>query len=341
MKSKIRGIILVLILIAAVVCGLLFYRLHSKFPYNEADVNGNLPGNLYNSGSFCESGDFIYFCNPQDNYSLYSMNKEGGELTKLTNDYVTYINADDNFIYYIRNNVLGSAQSSIFRWNTNSLCRISKSGGDPEVLENDPCIYACLSGNYLYYVHYSDEDGSTLYKINIDGTGRKEVMKAPYIMCDAVGKYIYFSGVEQDHNIYRLDTSNDNTSLIYTGNTYNPILSGDSIYFMDCDNNYALAKVDTSTGEKTIVIPARIDCYNINNAAIFYQKNDPDYPELCKASLDGSSIEVLAPGNYTELNLTSDYLYFKRFHDDSTIYRMSLSTNEIRPFEPGVIEDDE
>ena len=150
MKSKIRGIILVLILIAAVVCGLLFYRLHSKFPYNEADVNGNLPGNLYNSVCFCERGNFIYFCDPQDNYSLYSMNKEGGELTKLTNDYVTYINADDNFIYYIRNNVLGSAQSSIFRWNTNSLCRISKSGGDPEVLENDPCIYACLSGNYLY-----------------------------------------------------------------------------------------------------------------------------------------------------------------------------------------------
>ena len=110
---------------------------------------------------------------------------------------------------------------------------------------------------------------------------------------------------------------------------------------MDCDNNYCLSKVDIKSGEKTIVIPDRVACYNMINAAIFYQKNDAEYPELCKASFDGSSVETLASGNYAELNLTSDSLYFKRFQNDSVIYRMSLSTNEIKPFEPGIIEDED
>ena len=341
MKTKRRDILIFIIVIAVAITVLIFYKSRSRFSYNNDFVNGNFPGNLYNGGYFCESDDLIYFSNPQDDYALYSMNQEGKQLTKLTTDYATYINADANHVYYIRNNSSGSAKTSLFQWGMNGLCRIAKSGGDPDILETDPCIYACLCGNYLYYLHYSEEDGTTLYKINIDGNEREEVLSAAYIMCDAVGKYIYYSGVEQDHNLYRLDTTTDTSTLIYTGNTYNPILSGDSIYFMDCDNNYCLSKVDIKSGEKTIVIPDRVDCYNMNNAAIFYQKNDAEYPELCKASLDSSSVETLASGNYAELNLTSDSLYFKRFQNDSVIYRMSLSTNEIKPFEPGIIEDED
>lgn len=340
MKHKIRNIIILLVLAAAVTAGLLFFKFRSRIFFNEDGVNGNLPGNLYNNGSFCESNDVIYFSNPDDHYSLYSMTSDGKNLTKMTNDYVTYINADDHYVYYIRNNVLGSAQSSIFRWNTNSLCRLDKNGGEPEVLEADPCIYACLSGNYIYYLHYTEDKGTTLYKIKIDGTERKEVLRASYIMCDAVGTYIYYSGVEHDHNLYRLDTTTDSISTIFTGNTYNPILSGDGIYFMDCDDNYSLAKVDLATGTKTTIIPYRIDCYNLNENAIYFQKNDAEYPELRKASLDGTNDTLLLSGNYTELNLTSDFLYFKRFQDDSIIYRIPLSGGEMETFHPGVIETD-
>ena len=214
MKTKRRDILIFIVVIAVAITVLIFYKSRSRFSYNNDFVNGNFPGNLYNGGYFCESDDLIYFSNPQDDYALYSMNQEGKQLTKLTTDYATYINADANHVYYIRNNSSGSAKTSLFQWGMNGLCRIAKSGGDPDILETDPCIYACLCGNYIYYHHYSEEDGTTLYKINIDGNEREEVLSAAYIMCDAVGKYIYYSGVEQDHNLYRLETTTDTSTLI-------------------------------------------------------------------------------------------------------------------------------
>lgn len=340
MKHKLRNFLILLAIAVILILIVIIYRIHSAFPYNEDDVNGNLSGNLYNGGYFCESNGTIFFSNPDDGYSLYSMTVNGKNLTKLSSDYACFINADDHYVYYTQNTAEGSAQSSLFRWNTNSLCRISREGGDTVLLDTDPCIYAALSGNYIYYLHYSKDAGTTLYKINIDGSGKEEVLKAPYMMCDANGRYFYYHGVENDHNLYRFDTSTDTSAPIFVGNTYQPILSGDGIYFIDCDNNYSLAKVDLSTGEKTTIIPDRIDRYTVNDNAIYYQKNDAEYPELRKASLDGTSIETLASGNYTDLNLTSNYLYFKRFKDDSVVYRIALNGDgKMEAFHPGVAKD--
>ena len=138
MKTKRRDIFIFFIVIAVAITVLIFYKSRSRFSYNNDFVNGNFPGNLYNGGYFCESDDLIYFSNPQDDYALYSMNQEGKQLTKLTTDYATYINADANHVYYIRNNSSGYAKTSLFQWGMNGLCRIAKSGGDPDILETDP-----------------------------------------------------------------------------------------------------------------------------------------------------------------------------------------------------------
>lgn len=342
MKHKKRLFFLLPVVILIIIFAVRALYLHNTFSYNDDFVNGNLPGNLYNGGAYCESNGTVFFSNPDDGYALYAMALDGTDLRKLSNDYATYINADDNYVYYVRNNIEGSAQFSFFRWNTNSLCRIPREGGDVTILDPKPCMYACLNGNYLYYLHYEDNEGTTLYKVNIDGTECKQIMAASYIMCDATGKYIYYNGVEKDHNLYRLDTTSDISSLLYEGNCYNPIMLDNCVYFMDPDNNYSLAKLDFFTGEKTTLTTDRIDCFAIQNQTVYYQKNDANNPALCKISLDGSNAETLVSGNYTELNLTSNYLYMKRFGNDSILYRMTLDgSNTVEEFHPGVIKTDD
>lgn len=109
------------------------------------------------------------------------MDTNGNHLKKLSYDRVMYINADDHYVYYVRNNENNGTGFDFFSYARNSLCRIDQNGENTKILDKDPCLYASLVGNYIYYLHYDDKDATTLYKIGIDGEGRKKVY-SPYIL---------------------------------------------------------------------------------------------------------------------------------------------------------------
>ena len=115
MKKYIKPIIAVLVL-ALIISGIAINILSSRVKYNTTYVNGNTSGNLYNAGLFCESNGTIFFANPDDKYSLYSMDITGGNLKKLSKDTATYINADDNYVYYVRNNEKENTDYSFFSY---------------------------------------------------------------------------------------------------------------------------------------------------------------------------------------------------------------------------------
>ena len=204
MKKRLPIIIIAVLVV--VFAGLGFYsHQKSKIKYNTSYVNGNTAGNLYNAGLFCEKNGTVYFANPDDDYRLYSMDTSGNHLKKLSYDRVMYINADDHYVYYVRNNENNGTGFDFFSYARNSLCRIDQNGENTKILDKDPCLYASLVGNYIYYLHYDDKDATTLYKIGIDGKGRKKVY-SPYIFtCSTLGQYIYTSGTESDGAIYQLE----------------------------------------------------------------------------------------------------------------------------------------
>ena len=147
-KSKLILLIFVIILILGGIA--LFTNLKDRTIYNKSYVNGNSAGNLYNAGLFCEDRGTVFFANPDDNYRLYSMDSNGDHLKKLCDDTVMYINADEHYIYYVRNNDRNSASFAFFTFDNNSLCRITRDGKQLKILDPDPCIYATLIGNYVY-----------------------------------------------------------------------------------------------------------------------------------------------------------------------------------------------
>ena len=172
MKKSSKIIICIILIIVITAIGITQYNKRTIF--NDNYVNGNTPGNLYNAGLFCESNGEIFFSNHQDNDALYSMDIHGNNIKKLSSDTAMYINADEHYIYYVRNNTHDNTDFSFFSYNNNSLCRIPRNGGKVKILDSDPCIYATLIGNYIYYLHYDNATASTLYKIKIDGTERKQ-----------------------------------------------------------------------------------------------------------------------------------------------------------------------
>lgn len=183
MKKRLAIIITLLILALAIGFGVYHY-LDTKTKFNGSYVNGNTAGNLYNEGLFCEYGDYIYFANPSDGGKLYSMKQDGSELTLVSDDVATYINADANYLYYVRNNP-GSDGSNSFSFlsiNTDSLIRVDHDGEHELILDTAPSLYASLVGDYVYYIRYDTaSDTSSLYKVKLDGSEKQLVRDDPFL----------------------------------------------------------------------------------------------------------------------------------------------------------------
>ncbi len=314
----------------------IFYRVTHRTKFNNSYVNGNTAGNLYNGGLFCEHDGTVFFANPSDHDRLYAMNYDGTNLRKLCDDIVTYINADDNYVYYVRTNPRGTQDFAFLNITTDSLCRIDRDGGSPEIiLDEDPCMYASLVGDYIYYIHYDEESHSSLYRIKIDGSGKEQVSEQPYFTCSAQGQYIYHNGLENDHYIWQLDTSTNKSRMIYKGNCWMPDVKGSVAYFMDCDNNYALACAGLTDNSVTLLSRDRLDCYNVAGNYIYYQRNDPESPALCRIRTDGTEFEVVAEGNYTHINATSRYIYFEDYSSGTIYYTSTTPGGPVNMFIPG------
>lgn len=331
--KKIATRIILIVCLLLLIGGIAFYKYSNRDRYNDGYVNGNTAGNLYNTGLFCEHDGVVYFANPNDDNALYSMNVDGTDLKKLSSDSVAYINADDNYVYYVRTSNGVNTTFAFLHVNTNSLCRIRKDGkGSIEILDEAPSIYASLVGNYIYYLHYDKEEATTLYRVKIDGEELGQVFRETYFTCNAVGQYLYFNGLTEDHNIYQYDTVSGQLSMIYEGNCWMPTVVGNTVYFMDCENNYKLASVDLTTQEKTILCDDRIDCYNVVGDYIYFQRNSDD-PAICRMRTDGSDYELVKPGIFTDINATSKYVYFKDYSSEM-VYYTAIGSDAVNVFNP-------
>lgn len=333
--KKVLKILIPLIIIAAIIGGVVFYNYSNRTRWNDSYINGNTAGNLYNNGLFCEHNGTVYFSNPNDNHYLYSMNTSGGEVKKLYEDIASFINADDHYVYYVRNNVGADTQFSFLHVNTNSLCRYDLRTGKVTVLDTEPCIYASLIGNYIYYIRYSTETASNLYRVKIDGTEQEQVDTNPYFTCSANGQYLYYNGIESDHNIYQYDTTTSISQAIVLGNFWMPSADNENIYYLDCENNYSLIRLARSQAPVQLVSD-RVEYYNVYGDTVYFQRNNlAEDAALCSVKTDGSDYRVIAEGNYTNINAASQYLYFSEVGSENVIYQMPLNGNgEISIFSP-------
>lgn len=327
-------VILGILILVAILTALVRHQL-AKTHFNKDFVNGNTPGNLYNAGLFCENGDTIFFSNPSDNHRLYSMSTDGSNLKKLCNDTASYINADAHYVYYVRNNVSDGTAFSFLKWNSNSLCRIKRTGGEVTILDKDPSLYSSLVGNYVYYIHYDTSEASTLYRVRIDGEERQQIHPSPILPCATSGPYIYYNGIDHDHAIYRMDTQSNVSSAVYDGNCQSPIVVGNTAYFLDCDNNYALKAADLTTGEAVTLTTDRVDCFNIAGNYIYYQRSSKSNPALCRISTAGGEPEEILSGIYTDINVVLNRVYFYSFGNDTSCYVTPADgAVSVTPFQP-------
>lgn len=301
------------------------------------DTVGNTAGNIYNSGLFAEYGDKIYFSNPYDDGKLYSMNSDHTGLTKLSDQRASYINATEKYIFFAgRNTDTSTGFGSILK--KPNLCMVNTKGTKMKVLSQEPTQSMLLIGSTLYYQHYTQKDGENFCSMNVNK--RKPAEELDYLINPAsyYNGSFYFNGMYDDHFLYSYTPQSKNAVKLWEGEIWNPIRDGDYIYYMDIRNNYRLCRYSLSANTVEILEKERVDCFNYYNGIIYYQVSSKSNPRLMRMNSDGTNQELVYEGIFSEINITSRYVYFSSYTDGiPTYYTPTFSPVNVQEFRPILI----
>ncbi|MCM1064602.1 MAG: DUF5050 domain-containing protein [Eubacterium sp.] len=324
-KRILIGVVIALLLVTLFV--VMFFL--NRVAMNPEGTVGNTAGNLNNSGLFCEHNETVYFANSYDGSSLYAMSPDETDIRRLSSVEVQNILAGGKYVYYFQT---GSTSTSGFGQvqGRRSLNRCNLKGKDTLTLTTDVVVSAQLVDNYLYILT-STSAGPSFYKMKIDKTDKKVLGAFAINPACARDGVIYYNGTEGDHYLYALNTANDAPTEVWAGNIWYPVLSDDYVYYMDVAENYRLCRYSLSQDIVEVLTNDRVDCFNVGSGYIYYQKND-SMPQLICMRTDGSNAFVVAEGTYTDINMTSQYVYFKAFDDKYTTYHAFLGGSNYSEF---------
>lgn len=331
-KKRIIAIIIGLLIIITAMVVLIVSK--NKAPDNPPETVGNTPSNLYNGGTFCQYGDLVFFANSNDGDALYLMNKDESGAKKLNSSSVLSINADKDRVYYSLSGKSSGTGLGYVRKSA-GLYSCNHRGNDSLCYTFNPVAKASLCGNKLFYLNYEKQSGTSLYAISIDKKNNHQVDNAMINPSCVKDGYIYYNGVKNDHLMYALNGSNESSTVLVETDMYMPVYHDDGmVYYLDPTDDYSLCVINPQSGEKTLLSSERLDFFNIYGNVIYYQVSVGKTPALHKINSDGSNDSIVASGVYTDIQTTSEYLYFRPFDEEGITYHMSHSGGAVEAFVP-------
>lgn len=334
LKSIITPIIVLAVIAGVLITAYILIQKSSETTFNDnPSANGNTAGNLYNEGLFAEADGKVYFSNPMDNGCLYVMNEDETSAEKVSEDTVYSLNVYGDYIYYCKNNLNDSNSTSVLRGAIIGASRCNLDGSGIIDLDQHYTGSIVLIGNHVIVQDYESDTAAqattcTIKSISIDGKEEKVILEQPIEIAGVAGSSIYYSGVEDDHNLYKLNPKTKNSSIVLEGNCWMPVVNKQELYYVDLDNNYALVKTTPGNPEEqTVLVNERISTYNVSDTYIYFQIDDQDNSKLCRIRKDASTdeYEVIEEGNFENINITPKYVYFNRFENRTATYRTPVN----------------
>lgn len=327
-KETIGTILIVLIILVGIAAVIYVNQLSKKNTIPD-DTIGNTSGNLNNRGLLCESDGYIYFSNPYDRKALYRMKEDGTEIKCLVHVPVEYINVYDDTVYFYQ---LPGADEQVFGLSgLFGICYTDTKGKDGlNNIDKTLCNSLVLYGKNLYYQHYDKAEGLTLYRADAKTEAKEKISdKRVFVSTPYDGKFMCYN----EDNSYFISLFNPQTNQMELFDqdirAYNIIVEGEYMYYMNIDDSYRIYRMKLSDHTTEKLTDDRVDLFNIQNGNIFYQKNSEQSPALMRMNADGSNVSVIASGNYTSINCSSNYAYFYSFGEEAPIYRVPLSGGSV------------
>lgn len=324
MKKNVKLTIGIIIFAVIVILLSIWYMRPEHIEPIPAGTVGNTAGNANNGGLFCEYDGVVYFSNPYDNGTLYSMLPDESKIKKLNSISVSNLNAGGDYLFYFQQEASGSSGLGYVR-SSHGLFRCTLNGKNASRLSGDYLFNVQLVDNYLYYLSTNDT-GSGFYRQSIDGADAELLTTDGWnFACAQSDGGVYYNGTDTNHYLYRYDTKTGGSSVVWEGNIWYPIYDNGYVYYLDVAADYRLCRYSLYEDRVEILTHDRVDCFNLAGGYIYYQKNSVSEPALKRMTLSGQDVEIVAEGNYTNINVTSRYVYFSAYDNELLIYHTPIN----------------
>jgi len=335
-KFNVKPLIGLAVIVLILLAFLLYSHMMNKVNKSAPGQVGNTAGNLYNGGLFCERDGKIYFSNPDDNYTLYSMNTDLTGLKKLYNDYARYINADENYVYYTRmNNKKEVSTQSAFTFYSTGVYRITQNGKRIKAISSDPCGALLLYDNKLYYQTYNNKSKMfTIDRTDIDGQNNMKLLAEAVLVLSAYDGKVYYSGQEKDQNIHAIDETG-NESVFMEMKAYLPIVTKDGVFYVSTADGYKLYLTTLTGSDTKCIVESPVSWYNITSDGrfVFYTSDDKKNSGIFCYDRNLDTTERIAEGNYKWINLAGGYCFFFDFSNEQA-YAYNYEKKVLNFFNP-------
>lgn len=337
MLKLIRRIFIGLVIATLAIIAIIYMYSSGRTYFNEEDEIGNTTGNIYNGGLFCEQDNLIYFNNPNANGKLYRMNSDMSGMKKLSDDMSVYINADENYIYYVRaNNTRENKDDSFTKYNNTGVIRINQNGSKSMSFTSNPGAYLLLQGNFIYLQRYDVEQGLYVYRYKIDGSMERLLVKDAVKPAAVINNSLYYAGYSEDHYINALDLSSFTYRTVYDGSYLYPIFMDQYVYYIDIADDYHIYRMKQDGSEVTLLVNESCSTYNITNSGkyLYYQVDNGKKSRICRIDLATLVSETLLDGSYKQIHVTKDYVFFRDFNDTTTFMVYADGGPHVNTFNP-------
>lgn len=179
----------------------------------------------------------IYYTNKSDSSKIYSINTDGTNKTKLTDEAAYNLVMIGNFIYYIDEK--------------NIICVYDISSNTKFSL-NISSRFFSIDGDSIYFEMENQEFKNTLSSIKIDGTNQTKICDDIPTSIAAQSGVVYYTSGEDGNKIYSISASGGNITILNQASCSNLFYDNGWIYYInntDFSNIYKF-KPDGSSNTK-------------------------------------------------------------------------------------------
>ncbi len=314
-------------------------ELAAAIPKNALGTTGSTAGNLYNGGSFCEADGTVYFANPYDGGSIYAMNPDQSNVRKVITADASFINCANGYLYYFSASSAGQSGLGYVR-DGRGIYRVDSAGKRNILLKQITTDTLLLFGNEVLYTNFTEDEKKesavvTLNSISTDGEKDVSLIaEHPKLGC-VVGYEVWYAGMNGEHHLHALDPQSNSNREVSTLNMYEPDEDNGLVYFLDMDDDMHLKVWSGSDNSVRTLSEERIETFNRYGDMIYYQTIDEsganNYAFKCIRT-DGTDETVLYDGVVRDIQVTSQYVYFRDHRADLPIYQIPTGSASVGVF---------
>lgn len=282
---------------------------------SSVNTQGNTFDNMLYGGMAAAQGDWIYYTDEKN--GLFKMNEKSGIIQPLDKDNCFSINVIGPWVYY-------SNDKGIYKIGTDgqNKTRISEEKNDLSI--------QMVTKSYIYYA-----EGNKLARMNLDGTGKKDIGESTAIIGTTAGKMVLLeynmaefassAALTPTYKLYTANKDGGNKNSIGKIKSHMGYIhvEGSKIYYLDADKQ-RLMEYNSKSDSSTQVIDRDMNICSISDGWIYYTDKGNN---LNRIRLNGQDEKKLASEGGYSLSIVGNWILYRN-NNDGTTYRMRTNGSE-------------